>query len=139
MYRNITIFFSLFFQCFGPHRHLHSFPTRRSSDLPGAWEHDPAAADLMIFTVEKYAPLARKHGLDPWEAASAAFDVMRTKAAQIGRASCREGGERARGRGPVEQAESRGGRTARDAAALMRHRGQALFVSKQETAYEMAT
>src|SRR5690625_6590864 len=65
MYRNITIFFSLFFQCFGPHRHLHSFPTRRSSDLPGAWEHDPAAADLMIFTVEKYAPLARKHGLDP--------------------------------------------------------------------------
>src|SRR5690625_4369837 len=28
------------------------------------------------------APLARKHGLDPWEAASAAFDVMRTKAAR---------------------------------------------------------
>src|SRR5690625_3794783 len=49
---------------------------------PGAWEHDPAAADLMIFTVEKYAPLARKHGLDPWEAASAAFDVTRTKAAR---------------------------------------------------------
>src|SRR5437899_12950787 len=24
---------SLFFYCDGPHRHLHSFPTRRSSDL----------------------------------------------------------------------------------------------------------
>src|SRR5690625_392271 len=49
---------------------------------PGTWEHDPIAAKLMTFTAEKYAPLARKHGLDPWEAASAAFDVMRTKAAR---------------------------------------------------------
>ncbi|GAA1488241.1 hypothetical protein [Brachybacterium sacelli] len=49
---------------------------------PAAWEHDPTAAELMAFTAEKYAPLARKHGLDPWEAASAAFDVMRTKAAR---------------------------------------------------------
>ncbi|GAA1491031.1 hypothetical protein [Brachybacterium sacelli] len=49
---------------------------------PGAWEHDPTAAELMAFTAEKYAPLARKHGLDPWEAASAAFDVMRTTAAR---------------------------------------------------------
>lgn len=48
----------------------------------GTWEHDPIAAELMIFTAEKYAPLTRKHGLDPWEAASAAFDVMRTKAAR---------------------------------------------------------
>src|SRR5439155_19566837 len=29
------IFFSFFFYCSGPHRHLHSFPTRRSSDLAG--------------------------------------------------------------------------------------------------------
>src|SRR5699024_5447015 len=29
-----------------------------------------------------YAALARKHGLDPWEAASAAFDVMRTRSAR---------------------------------------------------------
>lgn len=36
----------------------------------------------MAFTAQKYAPLARKHGLDPWEAASAAFDVMRTRAAR---------------------------------------------------------
>ncbi|QDZ14196.1 hypothetical protein [Humibacter ginsenosidimutans] len=49
---------------------------------PHAWEHDPTAAKLMMFAAEKYAPLARKHGLDPWEAASAAFDVMRTKSAR---------------------------------------------------------
>lgn len=48
----------------------------------GAWEHDSAVADLMRFAAEKYAALARKHGLDPWEAASAAFDVMRTRAAR---------------------------------------------------------
>ena len=48
----------------------------------GAWEHDPVAAELMGFVAEKYAALARKHGLDRWEAASAAFDVMRTKAAR---------------------------------------------------------
>lgn len=47
-----------------------------------AWQHDPQAAELMAFTAQKYAPLARKHGLDPWEAASAAFDVMRTRAAR---------------------------------------------------------
>ena len=43
-----------------------------------AWEHDPVAAELMQFAAEKYAALATKHRLDPWEAASAAFDVMRT-------------------------------------------------------------
>ncbi|MCK9913899.1 MULTISPECIES: hypothetical protein [Microbacterium] len=48
----------------------------------GAWEHDPVAAELMTYAADKYAPLARKHGLDPWEAASAAFDVMRTRAAR---------------------------------------------------------
>ncbi|KJL36429.1 hypothetical protein ACX1DX_03585 [Tessaracoccus sp. Y36] len=49
---------------------------------PGAWEHDPVVAELMAYAAEKYAPLASKHGLDPWEAASAAFDVMRTRAAR---------------------------------------------------------
>ena len=48
----------------------------------GAWEQDPVAAELMAFAAEKYAALAHKHHLDPWEAASAAFDVMRTKAAR---------------------------------------------------------
>lgn len=52
---------------------------------PEAWTHDPTAAELMAYAAEKYEPLARKYGLDPWEAASAAFDVMRTKAAREAR------------------------------------------------------
>jgi len=48
----------------------------------GAWEHDPVVAELMEFAAQKYAALAHKHRLDPWEAASAAFDVMRTRAAR---------------------------------------------------------
>lgn len=50
-----------------------------------AWVRDPVAADLMEYTSQKYAGLAIKHGLDPWEAASAAFDVMRTRAAREAR------------------------------------------------------
>ncbi|MDN5715701.1 MAG: hypothetical protein L0G89_00550 [Janibacter sp.] len=42
-----------------------------------AWRNDPEAAALMRHAADKYAALARKHGLDPWEAASAAFDAMR--------------------------------------------------------------
>ncbi|WP_019482596.1 hypothetical protein [Arthrobacter sp. TB 23] len=42
-----------------------------------AWQYDCVAADLVAYTAHKYAALARKHGLDPWEAASAAFEVMR--------------------------------------------------------------
>ena len=45
-----------------------------------AWKHDRVAAELAAFAAEKYGALARKHGLDPWEAASAAFDAMRTPA-----------------------------------------------------------
>lgn len=48
----------------------------------GAWTHNPVAAELMQFTCEKYANLARKHELDPWEAVTAAFHVMRTRAAR---------------------------------------------------------
>ncbi len=43
-----------------------------------AWRHDPEVAALMRHAAEKYAALARRHGLDPWEAAAAAFDAMRT-------------------------------------------------------------
>ncbi|MFJ2301050.1 exopolyphosphatase [Oerskovia paurometabola] len=43
---------------------------------PGAWRGDHEAAELMRYTAIKYRPLARKHGLDPWEIASAAFEVM---------------------------------------------------------------
>lgn len=42
----------------------------------GAWRNDPDAAALMEYAANKYAALARKHGLDPWEAASAAFEAM---------------------------------------------------------------
>ncbi len=43
-----------------------------------AWAHDPAVTELMEYAREKYAALAMRHRLDPWEAASAAFDAMRT-------------------------------------------------------------
>ncbi len=43
---------------------------------PGAWRGDREAAELMRYTAVKYQPLARRHGLDPWEIASAAFEVM---------------------------------------------------------------
>lgn len=43
---------------------------------PGAWQHDREAAKLMRYTAVRYRPLAQKHGLDPWEIASAAFEVM---------------------------------------------------------------
>ena len=49
---------------------------------PGAWQHDSIAAALMEHTARKYVPLARRHGLDPWEAATAAFDEMRRKGAR---------------------------------------------------------
>lgn len=42
----------------------------------GAWRTDREAAKLMRYTAVKYRPLARKHGLDPWEIASAAFEAM---------------------------------------------------------------
>lgn len=43
---------------------------------PGAWQHDREAAELMRYAAAKYRPLAQKHGLDVWEIASAAFEVM---------------------------------------------------------------
>lgn len=46
------------------------------------WRNNPQAKELLEFAAERFAPLARKHGLDVWEAASAAFDVMRTPAAR---------------------------------------------------------
>lgn len=49
---------------------------------PGAWAGDREAAELMRYTAVKYRPLARKHGLDAWEVASAAFEVMVTASAR---------------------------------------------------------
>lgn len=42
----------------------------------------PEANELMVFSTSKYAALARKHGLEPADAAVAAFEVMRTRAAR---------------------------------------------------------
>ena len=47
---------------------------------PGAWRHDPDAAALMRYTTDKYASLATKHGLEPDDAAYAAFNALRTDA-----------------------------------------------------------
>ncbi len=59
---------------------LRELLTRLSDDGPAAWSSDPEAAALMRHAAQKYAALARKHGLDPWEAATAAFEAMRTAA-----------------------------------------------------------
>ncbi len=56
---------------------LRALLTRLHEAGRGAWRHDPEAAALMEHAARKYAALARKHGLDPWEAASAAFEAMR--------------------------------------------------------------
>src|SRR5437763_17207743 len=40
------LFSSFFIYCFLPHLHLHSFPTRRSSDLPGAVVADHTCHDF---------------------------------------------------------------------------------------------
>lgn len=58
---------------------LRALLTRLHEAGGGAWTHDPTARELMAYTAEKYAPLARKHGLDPWEAATAAFDAMQNR------------------------------------------------------------
>lgn len=59
---------------------LRAVLTRLHKAGRGAWRDDVEAAALMQHAATKYAALARKHGLDPWEAASAAFDAMRGEA-----------------------------------------------------------
>lgn len=61
---------------------LRALLCRLHEEGPGAWRTDPAARELMAYAADKYAALARKHRLDPWEAAAAAFDVMRTRSAR---------------------------------------------------------
>ncbi|WP_308468463.1 hypothetical protein [Rathayibacter soli] len=56
---------------------LRALLTRLHAAGSGAWRDDPEAAALMRHAAGRYAALARKHGLDPWEAAAAAFDAMR--------------------------------------------------------------
>lgn len=50
-----------------------------------SWEHDRTADALVAYAAEKYAALAREHGLDPWEAASAAFEAMRNESTRTAR------------------------------------------------------
>ena len=50
---------------------------RLQADGGAHWRSDPEASELMRFTAQRYAGLARKHYLDPWEAAAAAYDAMR--------------------------------------------------------------
>lgn len=55
---------------------LRALLTRLHDAGPGAWQGDREAAELMRYTAIRYRQLARKHGLDAWEVASAAFEVM---------------------------------------------------------------
>lgn len=50
--------------------------TRLHEARPGAWRHDAEAAELMRFTADRYGALARKYGLEPADAAAAAFEAM---------------------------------------------------------------
>ena len=59
---------------------LRALLARLSEQGDECWRDDPEAPSLMDYVARRYASLARKHGLDPWEAASAAFDAMRTNA-----------------------------------------------------------
>ena len=61
---------------------LRALLRRLHDEGPDAWRTDPTAAKLMAYAADKYAALARKHHLDPWEAVSAAFEVMRTRSAR---------------------------------------------------------
>jgi len=56
---------------------LRSMLTRLQADGGTRWRTDPEASELMEFAARRYAGLARKHKLDPWEAAAAAYDAMR--------------------------------------------------------------
>jgi len=47
------------------------------------WRTDPEAAALIGYAVEKYGALARKHGYEPIDAATAAFEAMRTRAVRV--------------------------------------------------------
>lgn len=50
---------------------------------PRAWTDNPVAAELLTYTMEKYGALAHKYSLEPSDAAIAAFEVMRTRAARV--------------------------------------------------------
>jgi hypothetical protein len=46
---------------------------------PDAWRHDPEAADLIRFAIDRYRDLAHRHHLPAEDAAVAVFEVLRTR------------------------------------------------------------
>jgi len=50
---------------------------------PRAWQTSPEAAELMTYTMDKYSVLAHKYGLEPTDAAAAAFEVMRMRSTRV--------------------------------------------------------
>lgn len=50
---------------------------------PLAWRQEEEVSELIAFLTDKYAALAHKYGLEPADAAVAAFEVMRTRSARI--------------------------------------------------------
>lgn len=64
---------------------LRALLTRLHEAGSGSWRADREAAELMRYAAVKYKPLARKHGLDAWAVASAAFEVMLTASARRAR------------------------------------------------------
>lgn len=61
---------------------LRSILTRLHEEGHQTSQRDPEITALMRHAAQRYASLARAHGLDPWEAATAAYDAMRTKSAR---------------------------------------------------------
>ncbi|NDL57237.1 hypothetical protein [Phytoactinopolyspora mesophila] len=61
---------------FGSPEGLRLLLNRLDKAGPGAWRDDPEAARLMRFTATRYATLARRHRMEPDDAARAAFEVM---------------------------------------------------------------
>ncbi|MEC5185915.1 hypothetical protein RCH12_003393 [Cryobacterium sp. MP_3.1] len=60
---------------------LRTVLTRLQADGGLGWRTDPEASELMRYAAKRYAALAHRHGLDPWEAAAAAYDAMRAPSA----------------------------------------------------------
>jgi len=49
-----------------------------------SWRTDPEADELLRFAIDRFADLARKHGLDPDDGGSAAFEAMRNPSVIFG-------------------------------------------------------
>ncbi len=61
---------------------LRALLVRLDQGGPDAWRADEQASALMTYAMDKYGALARKHGQEPADAAVAAFEVLRTRAAR---------------------------------------------------------